>query len=856
MATADKLKRLIQTKNDLKDTANDSDVVEITNEPFNVYSDKFKEIQDTLKSYIPQNSVSGYPINIKDAVPLSAKENVIYGNSWQETRSGKNKLNVVGNKVSLGVSSIGTADGKIVCKGITTSTEFYITDTHNINLPSGTYTFSIQETIDKPLKLKLETELGNLWFFISIGSKEVTFTSDYGIRAWQIYIDTNTLPEETIDYVLYPMLESGDKATEYEPFGVSPSPDYPSEVKCVEGIENLLNLDKSLWENGSFVVANGDLTFTTNRLRTTQKIKLKPNKEYTLSRFITESLFVYQPVIYFYTKDGTYLGSDVSYTSFLTSFPFSFIAPDKVDYCLIAIRHSDNSDINLEELDNDIRFQLEKSTISHTYVPYGSKYLVENIEKSLLDSKFRQNTANGSTNATRIFTSNPVYLKPGKYIFKTNLSTDFQYAFNGSSQIDENNFLIDPLTVNLSWFTSSSYILEITKSAYVGILIRKVNNANIIPDDVINFQFYLYENDKSQQYLIPLKKENHIQNIQSLWSNQSFSIVNGTFFDSTTRIRLTEKIKLKPNQIYTLNKKEFNDKYNYQNVLYFYKEDETYLGSSVSYTSWITSYPFTFKAPDEVGYCLIGAKHSNDNNISPNEIKENVEFILYEGLGSDDYYKFCGIKDVRDTLDTSKGEIVQRIGKIVLDGSENWRLDSTTSGNQFVNDISTLPLILNLNKSRNVICSHFITDAKSAVWLELENKKIMVHPTNMTYFRIRYDECTTVTEFKNYLKEQYDNGTPVIVYYVLAEPYTIQIKPTKIKLFEGVNNISVEDKYGLANDMKVTYYQDWHSLVDKQDNAVAMLPTLDKVMVEKEEDVNNTDMLVPNEEVKVKKSVW
>ena len=67
------------------------------------------------------------------------------------------------------------------------------------------------------------------------------------------------------------------------------------------------------------------------------------------------------------------------------------------------------------------------------------------------------------------------------------------------------------------------------------------------------------------------------------------------------------------------------------------------------------------------------------------------------------------------------------------------------------------------------------------------------------------DKKYDLNGFKAWLKEQYDAGTPITIYYELEEPQIHQLNPVEIPLFEGINNVElIED---LETNTSLTYYR-------------------------------------------------
>ena len=67
--------------------------------------------------------------------------------------------------------------------------------------------------------------------------------------------------------------------------------------------------------------------------------------------------------------------------------------------------------------------------------------------------------------------------------------------------------------------------------------------------------------------------------------------------------------------------------------------------------------------------------------------------------------------------------------------------------------------------------------------------------------RFMTSQYATVDEFKSYIKSKYDEGSPVIIYYKLAEPLNLEltaeqkaIRDTKLYTYKNITNIAVSDE--------------------------------------------------------------
>ncbi len=111
----------------------------------------------------------------------------------------------------------------------------------------------------------------------------------------------------------------------------------------------------------------------------------------------------------------------------------------------------------------------------------------------------------------------------------------------------------------------------------------------------------------------------------------------------------------------------------------------------------------------------------------------------------------------RDTYDGVRGDFVQRVGKLVLDGTENWKTYQTQYYFEFKG----------INISVPQLCTHFVYSNTELV-LTTPGYFVANVSNNLV---IQYDSGSGgVDNFKSWLAAQAAAGTPVTVYYEIAEP--------------------------------------------------------------------------------------
>lgn len=132
------------------------------------------------------------------------------------------------------------------------------------------------------------------------------------------------------------------------------------------------------------------------------------------------------------------------------------------------------------------------------------------------------------------------------------------------------------------------------------------------------------------------------------------------------------------------------------------------------------------------------------------------------------------VGDVQDELNLLTGELTQRVGEVVLDGSENWTYYEAYINEGYVGVVCTIPNLNNAYTSSLAFQSSF----NSKTWKEhmkmYNEEYIWNHDTNKIGIKLSTSKAQSITEIINYLKEN-----PIVINYQLAEP-TIKTVSTTI----------------------------------------------------------------------------
>lgn len=432
-----------------------SGITDFTNSDFIVESDQFTGTGATIRDVfvaIAQSSCSfvkvmnddkiylifnEYESNKKDGKTLIIDNSVyntnlklqLYGKSTQETRSGKNILNF--DAVLKYWNVIYTSSDNVY--SLTDVSSMY-KNPYVLDLEVGkNYTFSIQGATQNSTNLKLEIlKDGTVIQFISaINGDSKTFEVESGAT---YTLRGNYATREYPVIFNKPMLRLSTTDDTYEPYGVMPSPDYPSEIENVKG--------KNLLPNNAVSQTTNGVTFTVNDDKT---ILVNGNNDGTAN-----SSFI---IKYYSLKAGTYI---------LNGCPSG---GSSTTYRIAIQKTSDWSVLGLDTGSGSKQFTIDKATnvqvsiviqkgqtisnllfkpmirlssiIDDTYVPYGNIQIVEtgkNIAKfdqskntNINSWIYTSNVANNIT-ATKKGTGDSFYAT-----FVANIVKDEQYIFSTST---------------------------------------------------------------------------------------------------------------------------------------------------------------------------------------------------------------------------------------------------------------------------------------------------------------------------------------------------------------------------------------------------------------------------------------
>lgn len=166
-----------------------------------------------------------------------------------------------------------------------------------------------------------------------------------------------------------------------------------------------------------------------------------------------------------------------------------------------------------------------------------------------------------------------------------------------------------------------------------------------------------------------------------------------------------------------------------------------------------------------------------------------------------------------DEMDFKRGKYMQRIGKLVLNGNEEWALQS-------INGYGIANFTTAISKSRSsgnvfVLSSHF-REQKTVIAETKDGDGIFLTTINL-FLRFKKEQISTVTDLKAWLKEN-----PVTVIYGLAYPIETDIPEETMnayrKLYTNYPSTVIQNDAGAG--MEVEYVADTKQFILDQIKAL------------------------------------
>ena len=209
--------------------------------------------------------------------------------------------------------------------------------------------------------------------------------------------------------------------------------------------------------------------------------------------------------------------------------------------------------------------------------------------------------------------------------------------------------------------------------------------------------------------------------------------------------------------------------------------------------TWTTSGVYDL---DKTGYYYgIAIRYPNNGTIQPSDFNGTITLIPLSNSAT--AQPLLGVGDYKDVQEIKTGAITRNVGIKILDGTERFTVRQTQS------DIATMSLSdcprYAGSSEIEFIVSHFIFQQVVDGGSKTSGKPIGFYAyysdaqpsTRNWYFNVDATLYPTADDFKQFLADQYANGTPVIIVYPLATPTTETVTGQTLHIQAGTNVVEI-----------------------------------------------------------------
>ena len=221
----------------------------------------------------------------------------------------------------------------------------------------------------------------------------------------------------------------------------------------------------------------------------------------------------------------------------------------------------------------------------------------------------------------------------------------------------------------------------------------------------------------------------------------------------------------------------------------------------------------TFVIPANINGIRISHWYEDENTqVEESSRPTKYEEYYQESFAPEDLLKLGDYQDVQDVINGIKSK---NINVKVLDGSEDWVYSSSWSDTThkcfYITPFTGIKQ--QTTSDNNCLCSHFEWYSRD----DMYNDKTIIGgcvsgytPTNpesgkVLTIRISSSIAESVTDFKQWLADQYAAGTPVIIVYPLADTVEETVESRNVFITSGTNIIERNSEYVSSDDITVGY---------------------------------------------------
>ena len=335
------------------------------------------------RGFLREKTSTTLPITF-GGVGKNLKDYKVYGNTYQNSTSGKNLLETtLYNRVQQGITTTyDSEDGALILNGTATSTYSNLTEVSPLNLQPGKYIFSLKEIKPYSVQLRMTYEDNTVYSrTIPNNTKSIEVNITKTTKNQRVFIFENSTMSGTTftNERLYVQLEEGSTATEFEPYTggqPSPNPDYPQEmVSCGDRTKNLF--DKNINYVSGNLQDNGNVSTNTNYITydyiNISDLGLKIGDEFTYSILNVYETSNTSRRLLLYANSNEVIGAYTFSPSTFETLSQTITIPNNTTKIRISARITDKD------------IQIEKGNTATPYEPYGYKIPINVRSDNLCD---------------------------------------------------------------------------------------------------------------------------------------------------------------------------------------------------------------------------------------------------------------------------------------------------------------------------------------------------------------------------------------------------------------------------------------------------------------------------------------
>lgn len=199
-------------------------------------------------------------------------------------------------------------------------------------------------------------------------------------------------------------------------------------------------------------------------------------------------------------------------------------------------------------------------------------------------------------------------------------------------------------------------------------------------------------------------------------------------------------------------------------------------------------------------------EQASDYILSTEVLTSDTPYIPYYYGGSATAEMLLKVGDYKDEQSVIDGSVTRNVGIKVLDGTENWSTGSAANPNRYTltaafNDLADLT-------DNNIGYSNCYTviSRSTSIQSSLQNNECGWNTTKV--FCVRDDRIATLADWKQFLADQYNAGTPVIIVYPLATPTTSSVTAQPLTVQQGTNIVTITQASIDNLTMELSYKQE------------------------------------------------